>query len=59
VQPERRKPPTPAFFGDAGAAVEWNDDEGLGEVIDAHGAIDSDLFADEALVAFDCAHGDD
>src|ERR1700733_13097293 len=44
-----------AFFGDAGPAVKGNDDEGLCEIIDAHRAIDSDLFANAGIVGFHCA----
>src|SRR6266851_6647079 len=47
------------LFGDAGPAIQRNDDERLREVIDAHRAIEDDLSADAVVMAFDRAHEDD
>ncbi len=48
-----------ALFGDAGPAVEGDDNQRLGEVFHAHGAIDGDLACDPIVVALDRAHGND
>ena len=47
------------LFGDAGPAVDGDDDEGRIEVVEADGAVDGDIAGDAAVVAFDGDHQDD
>jgi len=48
-----------AFLGDARPAVERDNDQGFGEIFDAHGAIDGDLACDSIVMVLDGTHRND
>ena len=48
-----------ALLGDAGPAVEWDNDQRLGEIVDPYRTVDSVAFSTRSIVTLDRAHEHD